>query len=78
MKSARIRSFSGLYFPANTGKYGPEKLRIRTLFVQWYYCHFKKDTKCCMTRQYLITKSNFIKSKLKNGLETLHIPYALV
>ena len=37
VKSARIRSFSVPYFPAfvlNTGKYGPEKLRIRTLFRQ--------------------------------------------
>ena len=42
VKSARIRSFSGPYFPSNlsvfspnAGKYGPEKLRIRTLFTQW-------------------------------------------
>ena len=46
VKSVRIWSFSGLYFPAfglntvsifstNAGKYGPEKLRIRTLFMQW-------------------------------------------
>ena len=47
VKSVRIRSFSGPYFPAfglntpylsvfspNTGKYRPEKLRIRTLFTQ--------------------------------------------
>ena len=37
LKSVRIRSFYGLYFPAfglNLGKYGPEKLRIRTLFTQ--------------------------------------------
>ena len=37
VKSVRIRSYSGLYFPTfelNTGKYGPEKLRIRTLFTQ--------------------------------------------
>ena len=53
VKSVRIRSFSGAYFPAfglirrdspynlylsvlsaNAGKYGPEKLRIRTLFTQ--------------------------------------------
>ena len=48
VKYVRIRSFSGLYFPEfglntarhedlsvfslNAGKYGPEKLRIRTLF----------------------------------------------
>ena len=46
--SVCIRSFSSLYFPAfglnterygerkspNAGKYGPEKLRIRTLFTQ--------------------------------------------
>ena len=50
VKSVRIRSFSGAYFPAvrpnterysvnlriqpNAGKYGPEKLRIRALFLQ--------------------------------------------
>ena len=36
MKSVHIRSFSGQYFPAfglNTGYYGREKLRIRTLFT---------------------------------------------
>ena len=31
VKSVRIRSFSGPYFPA---KEGPEKLRIRTLFTE--------------------------------------------
>ena len=31
VKSVRIRSFSGLYFPA----FGPEKLWIQTLFTQW-------------------------------------------
>ena len=38
VKSVRIRSFSGPHFPVfspNAGKYGPEKLRIRTLFTQW-------------------------------------------
>ena len=51
MKSVRIRSFSGPYFPAfrlnterypylsvfslNAGKYGPQKLRIQTFFTQW-------------------------------------------
>ena len=51
MKSVRIRSFSGPYFPEfglntkryslfsvfipNAGKYGPEKLLIWTLFMQW-------------------------------------------
>ena len=37
VKSARIWSFSGPYFPVfspNAGKYGPEKLRIGTLFTQ--------------------------------------------
>ena len=50
VKSVGIRSFSGPYFPAlglnteiyaqisvfrrNAGKYGPEKLQIRTLFAQ--------------------------------------------
>ena len=36
-KSVRIPSFSSPYFPAfslNTGKYGLEKLQIRTLFLQ--------------------------------------------
>ena len=32
MKSVRIWSFSGPYFP----EYGPEKLRIRTLFMQCF------------------------------------------
>ena len=38
VKSVRIRSFSGPYFPVfspNARKYGQEKLRIRTLFMQW-------------------------------------------
>ena len=38
VKMIQIRSFSGPHFPAfglNTGKYGPEKLRILTLFIQW-------------------------------------------
>ena len=37
----RIRSFSGPYLPAfrlNTGKYGPEKLRIRILFAKCSTC----------------------------------------
>ena len=47
VKSVCIRSFSGPFFPAfglntpylfffspNAGKYGPEKLRSRTLFTQ--------------------------------------------
>ena len=37
VRSVRIRRFSGPYFPAfglNTGKYGPEKLRIRTFITQ--------------------------------------------
>ena len=49
MKIVLIRSYSGLYFPIfglnteiygygvfsqNAGKYGPQKLRIRTLFTQ--------------------------------------------
>ena len=37
VKSVRIWSFSGLYLPVfspNTGKYGPENPRIRTLFMQ--------------------------------------------
>ena len=51
VKTVRIRSFSGSYFPAfdlnteiyrvnsvvtlNSGIYGQEKLRIWTLFTQW-------------------------------------------
>ena len=37
VKSVRIPSFSSLYFPAfglNAGKYGPEKIIIRTIFTQ--------------------------------------------
>ena len=37
VKSVRVRSFSGPYFSAfnpNTGKYGPEKLQVLTLFTQ--------------------------------------------
>ena len=37
VKSVRIWSFSGSYFPifsSNVGKYGPEKLQIWTLFTQ--------------------------------------------
>ena len=37
VKSARIRSFCGPYFPAfrlSAGKYGPGKLRKWTLFMQ--------------------------------------------
>ena len=32
VKSVRIWSFSG----PNAGKYGPEKLRLRILFTEWY------------------------------------------
>ena len=55
VKSVHIRSFSGLHFLAfglnteypeyllvfsrNAGKYGPEKLRIRTLFKQCMSLH---------------------------------------
>ena len=37
VKNVRIRNFSGPHFPAvvvNTGKNGPEKVLIRTLFTQ--------------------------------------------
>ena len=37
MKTGCIRRFSGPYFPAfelNTGKYGPQKLGMQTLFTQ--------------------------------------------
>ena len=43
VKSVRIRSFSSLYFPTfglNIGKYGPEKLRMRTLFTQASFKYF--------------------------------------
>ena len=46
VKSVRIQCFSGLWirrdakylsvFSLNAGKYGPEKLQIRTLFTQWF------------------------------------------
>ena len=52
-KSVRTQSLSGPYFPTfgldreryseslrvqlNAGKYGPEKLRTRSLFTQWYF-----------------------------------------
>ena len=47
VKSVRLWSFSGPYFPAFSlkterygvkygGKHGPEKLRIRTLFTQYH------------------------------------------
>ena len=38
VKIARIWSFSGPYFPAfgpSEGKYGPEKIQIWILFMQW-------------------------------------------
>ena len=38
VKSVRDQSFSGPYFPVFgliTEKYGPENIRIRTLFTQW-------------------------------------------
>ena len=41
VKSVRLRSFSGPYFPAcwlNTGKDGPEKLRIGTILVAYEQC----------------------------------------
>ena len=37
VKSFRIWSFSGPYFPT----FGPEKLRIRALFTQWKRFRFK-------------------------------------
>ena len=46
VKSARISNFSGSYFPVfglnteNVGKYGAEKLLIRTLLRQCYLCVF--------------------------------------
>ena len=54
VKSARIQSFCGPYFPTfelnpripyiaafnpNAGKYRPEKLWIRTFFTQFHSCH---------------------------------------
>ena len=59
VKSVRIRSFSGPYFTAfdtlylsvfksNAGKYGPEKLRTRTLFTK------KNEDIYCITYEVLI------------------------
>ena len=36
VKSVRIWSFSGRYFLRIWAEYGPEKLRIRTLFTLWF------------------------------------------
>ena len=49
VKSVHIQSFSSLYFPAfrlfvfspNVGKYEPEKLIIRTRFMQWLLSRWK-------------------------------------
>ena len=49
VKSEQIRSFSGQCFPVfipNTGKYGPEKLRIWTLFTQWFLKKGVLETVC--------------------------------
>ena len=47
VKSVRIRSFSGPYFPV----FGPEQLRIRTLFTQCmlvFYLEIRVSSDCCL------------------------------
>ena len=52
VKSLRIQSFSGRIFPHSdcVGKYGPEKLRIWTLFTQclshnfWQFAFFQRKS----------------------------------
>ena len=60
VKIAQIQSFSGPYFPIfspNTGKYGPEKPRIWTLFAQ---CRSKKVQ--CLDLRFVVF---FIRSSLR-------------
>ena len=48
VKSAKYGVFSGPYFPVfspNAGKYGPEKIRIWTLFTQWMFAEESICTK---------------------------------
>ena len=49
-KSIQMQSFSGPYFPAfelNSGKYGPEKLHIWTLFAQCKYSDLDYEPSYC-------------------------------
>ena len=69
VKSVRIRSFSGPYFPhselkwrdtvlsSNAGKYEPGKLRIRTLFTQCIFITLKQDQQfsCCRKKGPLLS-----------------------
>ena len=43
--------FFWFVFTPNAGKYGPEKLRIRTLFTQWTFSFFKKNFSDFSTRK---------------------------
>ena len=70
VKSVRIRSFSGTYFPAfrlNTeryglpfgiqsecGKYGPEKLQLRTPFTQCYLRFRKSSENAIISRKNIL------------------------
>ena len=76
IKSVRIRSYSGPYFPnsdwmrrdteyfsvfsANEGKYRPDSLRKRTLFMHWLYLRVLK----------VINKSATLSNKSRFGLQT--------
>ena len=56
VKSIRIWSFPGPYFPAfglNTGKYGPEKLRKWTLFCPLFTLYFTTFVATCCYKFYL-------------------------
>ena len=55
MKNVRIRSFSG----PNAEKYGPEKLQIRTLFMQYVITkHFKLNIASTITQTAKYDHSN--------------------
>ena len=59
-KSVGIRSYSGPHFPVfglNTGKCGPEQLRIRTLFTQWL-CWIKSKSQANVAAIALSTINN--------------------
>ena len=74
VKSARIQSFSGPYFPAfglnkylsvfsqNAGKCGPEYLRIWTLFMQWMFVRALNMPflMALKLRRYFLKESHFI------------------
>ena len=53
VKSVRIRSFFLSVFSPNTKKYGPEKLGIRTSFMQWI-CRQELLRKAKSTKEVLI------------------------